>query len=102
MFRYSTGGGELMPELRRLTLDFKPDGIQVRTLYKRQHGPGPNTKTRRREVAQLARGGLERALEALEGGTVEDLGTSGFEVREDVFGLPLVSLDSEKQVKKGA
>jgi hypothetical protein len=88
--------------LRRLTLDFKPDGIQLRTLYKRQHGPGPNTKGRRREVVQLARGGLERALEALEAGDVEDLGTSGFETREDVLGLPLVSPDASRQMRKGA
>jgi hypothetical protein len=88
--------------LRRLVLEFKPDGIQARVLYKRQHGPGPNTKTRRREVAQLARSGLERALEALEASDVADLGTSGFEIREDVIGLPVASPDASRRVKEEA
>jgi hypothetical protein len=30
---------------------------------------------------------------------VEDLGTSGFQVREDVLGLPIASRDSEKPMK---
>ncbi len=73
--------------LQRLVLTFKPDGLEVRTLYRSKGGPNPGTKARRREVAQLARTGLREALEAIEG-DVEDLGTSGFEVREDVLHLP--------------
>jgi hypothetical protein len=69
--------------LRRLILDFKPDGIQVRALYKRQDGPNPGTAARRREVEALARAGLERALEALREGPVESVGEAGFETRED-------------------
>ena len=45
---------------------------------------------RRREVSELVRTGLQDALEALEG-DVEDLGTSGYEVREDVLHLPVAS-----------
>jgi hypothetical protein len=89
-------------QLQRLILAFDNDGIQARVLYKRPHGPGPSTKTRRREVSALARDGLVRALEALDAGDVADLGTSGFEVREDVLGLPFVSSDSAKPMRKGA
>jgi hypothetical protein len=89
--------------LRRLIVESGRDGIQVRTLYRSTDCPGPSTKARRRgEEEQLARTGLERALEALDRGTAEDLGTSGFQVREDVLGLPLASSDSEKTMKKGA
>jgi hypothetical protein len=84
--------------LQRLVLTFKPDGLEVRTLYRRQAGPNPGTKARRREVAQLARTGLLEALEALEG-DVEDLGTSGYEVREDVLHLPTASPATAKLVK---
>jgi hypothetical protein len=88
--------------LRRPVLTFDRDGIQTCVLYRRKAGPAPNTKARSREVAQLARNGLERALEALEEGSVADLGTSGFEMREDVLGLPMISSDSGKLMKKGA
>ncbi len=75
--------------LQRLVLTFKPGGLEVRTLYRSKGGPNPGTKARRREVAQLARTGLLEALEAFgDGETVEDLGTSGYEVREDVLHLP--------------
>jgi hypothetical protein len=80
--------------LQRLILTFKPDGLEVRTLYRSKGGPNPGTKARRREVAQLARTGLLEALEAFDfgdGETVEDLGTSGYEVREDVLHLPAAS-----------
>lgn len=50
--------------LQRLILTFKPDGLEVRTLYRSKGGPNPGTKARRREVAQLARTGLLEALEA--------------------------------------
>ncbi len=84
--------------LVRLVLTFKPDGLEVRTLYRSKGGPNPGTKARRREVAQLARTGLQDALEAIEG-DVEDLGTSGFEVREDILGLPTASPATQKLVK---
>ena len=86
--------------LQRLVLTFKPDGLEVRTLYRSKSGPNPGTKARRREAAQLARTGLLEALEAFgDGETVEDLGTSGYEVREDILGLPTASPATAKLVK---
>ncbi len=76
-----------MEGLQRLVLTFTADGIQVRTLYRSKAGPGPNTKARRLEVTELTRAGLTAALTALDAGDVQDLGTSGYEVREDVIGL---------------
>jgi len=73
--------------LQRLVLTFKPEGLEVRALYRTQAGPGPNTQARRREVAELARAGLREALEALDAGDVADLGTSGFETREDTLNV---------------
>jgi len=84
--------------LQRLVLTFKPGGLEARVLYRRQAGPNPGTVARRREVAQLARTGLREALEAIEG-RVEDLGTSGYEVREDILGLPTASPATAKLVK---
>ena len=84
--------------LQRLVLTFKPDGLEVRTLYRSKSGPNPGTKARRREVSELVRTGLQDALEALEG-DVEDLGTSGYEVREDVLHLPTASPATAKLVK---
>ncbi len=84
--------------LQRLVLTFKPDGLEARVLYRRQAGPNPGTKARRREVSELVRTGLQDALEALEG-DVEDLGTSGYEVREDVLHLPTASPATAKLVK---
>ena len=85
--------------LQRLVLDYRTGELVMRVLYKRQGGPGPSTKARSREVAALARTGLENALEALKEGPVESIGTSGFETREDVLGLPLASSTSEKTMK---
>ena len=85
--------------LQRLVLTFKPDGLEARVLYRRQAGPNPGTKVRRREVSELVRTGLQDALEALEG-DVEDLGTSGYEVREDVLLLPAASPATAKLVKE--
>ena len=87
--------------LRRLVVEFKPDGQELRVLCRSTDGPGPYTKARQREVEQLARDGLTTALEALDAGDVADLGTSGFTIREDVLGLPLASRDSEKPMRKG-
>ena len=84
--------------LQRLVLTFKPDGLEVRTLYRSKSGPNPGTKARRREVSELVRTGLQDALEALEG-DVEDLGTSSYEVREDILHLPTASPATQKLVK---
>lgn len=72
--------------LRHLVVEFKREGIEIRTLYRRrsQDGPNPGTKTRAREVAALAREGLKEALKALEG-RVDVVGESGYDVREDVI-----------------
>ena len=83
--------------LQRLVLDYRTGELVMRVLYKRQGGP--STKALSREVAALARTGLENALEALEEGPVESIGTSGSETREDVLGLPLASSNSEKTMK---
>jgi len=90
--------------LQRLVLTFKPEGIEIRTLYRRrgQDGPNPSTKARRREVQDLTLEGLRRALAALEGGA-ECVGTSGFTTREDVL-LATISpaaLQTARQVKGG-
>ena len=71
--------------LHRRIRTFKREGIEVRTLYRTQDGPNPDTKARRREVRALARSGLERALATMTAGDVADLGASGFTTREDTF-----------------
>jgi hypothetical protein len=82
--------------LQRLILTFKPEEIEIRTLYRRrnQDGPGPNSKARRREVEELSREGLRQALASLEGGA-ECIGTSGFTTREDILSLPRPDEPSE-------
>ena len=59
----------------------------MRVLYRSEDGLNPGTKARTRGVAELARTGLQDALEALEGGA-ECVGTSGFTTREDILSLP--------------
>jgi hypothetical protein len=71
--------------LQRLVLDYRTGELVVRCLYSTQDGPGPNTKARCRDVTVLAREGLQDALEALQEGDVEMVGTSGFTTREDVL-----------------
>ncbi len=72
--------------LQRLVITFAGGEITTRVLYRRRgEGPNPGTKARRREVTELTRAGLTAALEALDAGVVEDLGTSGFTSREDTF-----------------
>ncbi len=91
--------------LRRLLLEFKDDRILTRVLYRCKDGPGPSAKARRREVEQLAREGLERALEAIKEGPVECIGTAGFEVREDTLSAGpsyLSSICHNSRDKKGA
>ena len=53
--------------LQRLVLDFRTGELVVRCLYCSKGDSNPGTKGRRREVLDLARGGLGTALEALEG-----------------------------------
>ncbi len=89
-------------QLQRLVVSFDSGGIQLRALYRStKDGPTPGTVSRRREVTELTRTGLQRALTALDAGDVEDLGTSGYEVREDVLGLATASSDARKLVKEG-
>jgi hypothetical protein len=83
-------------QLQRLVITFTREGLEIRTLYRRQNqdGPGPNSKARRREVEELSREGLRQALASLEGGA-ECIGTSGFTKREDVLSLPRPDEPSE-------
>ena len=54
--------------LQRLVLTFTPrEGVEIRALYHTKQGPNPGTKARRREASGLARDGLTRALQALQG-----------------------------------
>jgi hypothetical protein len=80
--------------LQRLILSFKPEGVEIRTLYRKKNGPNPGTKARTRDVTDLAGTGLKEALGAL-AGRVEVIGTSGYEVREDTISADVVR-------KKGA
>lgn len=70
--------------LQRLVITFKPDGLEVRVLYRSKNGLNPGTKARRREVEDLAREGLRQALASL-AGDAELVGCSGFSQREDVL-----------------
>ncbi len=88
--------------LQRLVLTFKPEGLEARVLYRSKAGPGPGTQARRREVTELTRAGLKRALTALDAGDVEDLGTSGFTTREDTFLCNTTSTGLHKKPTKGA
>jgi hypothetical protein len=74
-------------ELKRLVIDLRSGELVVRVLYSTQDGPGPNTKARARDVTVLARGGLQDALEQLQAGSVEVVGTSGFTTREDILSI---------------
>ena len=71
--------------LQRLVLDYRSGELVVRALYRTQDGPGPNAKARRHEVSDLVRTGLEQALEGLQDGRVDVVGTSGYTTREDVL-----------------
>jgi hypothetical protein len=83
--------------LQRLVLDYRTGELVLRVLYRRQDGPNPGTKARRREVEDLAREGLRQALGAL-GGDVTMAGTSGFTTREDVL-LATTSPAADNQAK---
>jgi hypothetical protein len=85
--------------LQRLVLDFRGGELVVRCLYKTQDGPNPGTKARAGVVSELARAGLQDALEALKGGA-ECVGTSGFTTREDI--LLATTSPNEAKLVKGA
>ncbi len=91
-------------QLQRLAITFEGGTVTVRALYRRgtDGAPNPGTAARRREVQEFTRAGLTAALEALDAGDVADLGTSGYEVREDVLGLAAASSDSQRPMRKGA
>ena len=82
-------------KFQRLVLTFKEEGVEIRTLYRSKDGPNPGTRGRVREATGLAGSGLTAALEALDSGGAEDLGSSGYEVREDTIGVDVAR-------KKGA
>jgi hypothetical protein len=92
-------------DLQRLVIEFKGSELVLRCLYRNSlDGPGPNTKSRRREVTDLTRQGLRQALASLEG-RVDVVGTSGFTTREDIVlctAKGVAQLDEHKTVKKGA
>jgi hypothetical protein len=85
--------------LERLVIEMKSSETVIRVLYKCQDGPNSGTKARRKEVTELARRGLTRALESLEDGA-ECVGASGFTTREDV--LSAMASPSPVQQAKGA
>jgi hypothetical protein len=75
-----------MSQLQRLVVDFRNDEeLVVRCLYRSSlDGPNPATKARVREVSDLTREGLRRALASL-GVDAALVGCSGFTQREDVL-----------------
>jgi hypothetical protein len=89
-------GGRLT--LQRLVIEFKGSELVLRCLYRRslEDAPGPSTKRREREVAELTREGLSTALEALEG-RVDVVGTSGYSVREDLLSVALPRPDERRE-----
>ena len=87
-----------MTQLQRLVLDYRSGELVIRCLYRRslEDAPGPSTKRREREVAELTREGLSTALEALEG-RVDVVGTSGYSVREDLLSVALPRPDEIRE-----
>jgi hypothetical protein len=86
--------------VKRLVLTFKPEEIIIHALYRSDEptGNNSNTKARTRHVTDLTRRGLQEALEALQDGSPECVGTSGFTQREDIL-LATTSPDAQKLVK---
>jgi hypothetical protein len=50
-----------------LVVSFTLEGVEIHALYRAQDGPGPNTKTSRRQVTELDEGHRRRANELLSG-----------------------------------
>jgi hypothetical protein len=82
--------------LQRLIITFKSEELVLHALYRSQDSLNPGTKARRRQVEELVREGLRQALVSLEGGA-EVVGTSGYDVREDVL-LATTSSDALETV----
>ena len=75
-----------MTGLRRLVIEYRPEEIVVRCLYRSSlDGPNPTTKARAREVSELTRAGLQDTLRALAEGEATMCGTSGYTTREDLL-----------------
>jgi len=83
--------------LQRLIITFKPEGVEIRTLYCSKDGPNLGTKSRTKEALELSRTGLEQALQALED-SADCVGTSGFTTRAVVL-LAAASPETAKLVK---
>jgi len=91
-----------LTQLRRLVLDYRSGELIVRCLYRSSlDGPNPGTVRRRREVEDLVREGLRRALSSLEGGA-EMVGTSGFTQREDILSVALPRPDEARNAKRAS
>ena len=78
-----------MNQLQRIVIEMKSGELVLRVLYRSKGESNPGTKARTREVTDLARSGLTRALEALDAGDVAICGTSGFTQREDLLSVAL-------------
>jgi len=75
--------------LQRLVIDLRAEEMILRVLYRSKGDANPGTVRRRREVEDLCRMGLERALASLDSEAgAEVVGTSGFTQREDILSLP--------------
>jgi hypothetical protein len=89
--------------LQRLVLEFRDGELIARVLYRSSlDGPNPSTKARAREVSALARSSLQDALEALEGGANELVGTSGFTTREDLLSVALPRPDGPAAARRAS
>ena len=91
-------------KLQRLIITFKPEELVMHVLYRSEAETNPGTVRRRRQVEDLTREGLRQALTSLEG-RVDLVGTSGYEVREDIVlctAKGVAQLEEHKTVKKGA
>lgn len=85
--------------MQRLILTFKDGELVIHTLYHTQEdSPGPNTKARCKEVTQLTRIGLRRALASLDSeADVVVAGTSGFFRREDILVAAEAPLETQDE-----
>jgi hypothetical protein len=92
-------------ELKRLVLDYRSGELVARVLDRSSlDAPNPGTVRRRRQVEDLTREGLRQALASLEG-RVDLVGTSGYQVREDIVlctAKGVAQLDEHKGMKRGA
>ena len=86
-----------MNQLQRIVIEMKSGELVLRVLYRSKGESNPGTKARTREVTDLARSGLTRALEALDAGDVAICGTSGFTQREDLLSVALPRPDELRE-----